>query len=163
MKAAQINRTPGYNGRREMSGRSNTPTNYSCSEKRDNFSRSFMDGQLPEQNLYFTPRLERPPSRHSNHSVSSRVSGNHYRENQRGNNYDIASRDNRSMHSSWSRSRQDVQSVHSNMSRSRQDVPRYVSSPRVRIMEPLTEKQYNGEVFSDDETGVDEETSVPLL
>ena len=43
-------------------------------KKEKNFSRSFMSEQLPEQHSYFTPIGERPPSKHSNRSVSSRVS-----------------------------------------------------------------------------------------
>ena len=163
MKAAQMNRTPGYNGRREMGSRSNTPTNYSCSEKRQNFSRSFMSGQLPEQNSYFTPRAERPPSRHSNLSVSTRDNGSHY---ERGHLYEVSSQDNRSLQSNRSRSHQDIptesHSVHSYRSRSHQGVPSYVTSPRVRDMEPLTEPQYDGGVLSDDETGFNEERSQPL-
>ena len=136
-------------------------------QKKENFSRSFMSGQLPEQNSYFTPRVERPPYRHSNHSVSSRVGGIHYRDIERVSSYEVSSCDNRSVHRNRSRSRQDVpsnnHSIRSCRSRSRQDLPSYVMSPRVREIEHLTEQQYDGEVLSDDGIGANEERSLPLL
>ena len=142
MKAAIQNRTPGYNGRRSMGSRSNTPTNFFPSQKRQQLSDDFNSGNMPGQNFsYITPR-------HTSRSSSVAHSRSNHSMNDRS--YDIP-RDNRSMSS--------------HRSGRRQDVPEYVMSPnKNREMEPLTEPQYHGGRYEEDEeTGLNDNESTALL
>ena len=138
MRVALQNRTPGYNGGRDMGSRSNAPINFSVAEKRQRLSDEFQNGTMNNQNNYsFTPR---PHSRNSNRSMSSRSM-----QDSRRNVYYESSHNDRS--------------VTSHHSRHRQDVPQFVMSPiKNNVEEGLTEPQFDTGRYSDDD-----DKSQPLL
>ena len=148
MRATIQNRTPGYNGRISMGSRSNTPTNFTPNQKRKQLSDDFNDGNMPGQSFsYVAPR-------HTSRSSSVSCSRSCYSMDERS--YD-QHHDSRSICNN--------RSHRSHRNRQRKDLPEYVMSPpKNRDIEQLTEPQYEGGQYEEDEeTGLNGDVSVALL